>query len=53
MTLHTVALELVPPNVEDGRERALEDAHKVVKAIRDAQPKATVEELVKEALKAL
>jgi Mycobacterial methylenetetrahydrofolate reductase len=28
--LNTIALELVPPNVEDGRERALEDAHKVV-----------------------
>ncbi|WP_407687616.1 mycobacterial-type methylenetetrahydrofolate reductase [Mycobacterium sp. HUMS_1102779] len=30
MTLNTIALELVPPNVEDGRERALEDARKVV-----------------------
>ncbi|MCE0483555.1 MAG: Holliday junction branch migration protein RuvA [Methylacidiphilales bacterium] len=29
------------------------EAHKTVRAIRDAQPKATVEELVKEALKAL
>ena len=29
------------------------EAHKVVRAIRDASPKATVEELVKEALKAL
>ena len=28
--LNTIALELVPPNVEDGRERALEDAYKVV-----------------------
>ncbi len=28
--LNTIALELVPPNVEDGRERALEDAQKVV-----------------------
>ncbi len=28
--LNTIALELVPPNVEDGRERALEDARKVV-----------------------
>jgi Mycobacterial methylenetetrahydrofolate reductase len=31
VTLHTIALELVPPNVEDGRERALEDARKVVR----------------------
>ena len=30
MTLNTIALELVPPNSEDGRERALEDARKVV-----------------------
>jgi Holliday junction DNA helicase RuvA len=29
------------------------EAHKAVRAIRDAQPKATVEELVKEALKTL
>ena len=31
MTLNTIALELVPPNVEDGRERPLEDARKVVR----------------------
>ena len=31
MTLDTIALELVPPNVEDGKERALEDARKVVR----------------------
>ncbi|MCV7102419.1 mycobacterial-type methylenetetrahydrofolate reductase [Mycobacterium palustre] len=31
MTLNTVALELVPPNVEDGPERALDDARKVVR----------------------
>ncbi|OBG41931.1 hypothetical protein A5672_12100 [Mycobacterium alsense] len=31
MTLNTIALELVPPNTEDGRERALEDARKVVR----------------------
>lgn len=31
MTLNTIALELVPPNVEDGRERALDDARKVVR----------------------
>ena len=30
MTLNTIALELVPPNVDDGRQRALEDARKVV-----------------------
>ena len=29
------------------------EAHKTVKAIRDANPKATVEELVKDALKAM
>ncbi|MBI3214394.1 MAG: hypothetical protein HYZ38_11275 [Mycobacterium sp.] len=32
MTLNTVALELVPPNAELGRERAVEEAHKVLKA---------------------
>ena len=31
MTLNTVALELVPPNVDDGPERALEEARKVVR----------------------
>ncbi|BBW99435.1 hypothetical protein BST36_11835 [Mycolicibacterium moriokaense] len=31
MTLNTIALELVPPNVQDGRERALEDARKVLR----------------------
>lgn len=31
MTLQTVALELVPPNVDRGTEHALEDAHKVVR----------------------
>jgi hypothetical protein len=31
VTLNTIALELVPPNVEDGRERALDDARKVVR----------------------
>ncbi len=30
MTLNTVALELVPPNCDEGRERALDDARKVV-----------------------
>ncbi len=30
MTLNTIALELVPPNCDEGRERALEDARKVV-----------------------
>jgi hypothetical protein len=30
VTLNTIALELVPPNVDDGRERALGDARKVV-----------------------
>jgi len=31
VTLNTIALELVPPNDDDGRERALEDARKVVR----------------------
>jgi Mycobacterial methylenetetrahydrofolate reductase len=31
VTLNTVALELVPPNVEGGLEHALEDAHKVLR----------------------
>lgn len=31
MTLNTIALELVPPNVERGKEQALEDAHKVLR----------------------
>ncbi|MGH3922089.1 MAG: mycobacterial-type methylenetetrahydrofolate reductase [Pseudonocardiaceae bacterium] len=30
MTLNTIALELVPPNVEDGNARALAEAHKVL-----------------------
>ncbi|MBV8966965.1 MAG: hypothetical protein JO191_12415, partial [Mycobacteriaceae bacterium] len=30
MTLNTIALELVPPNVESGPQRALEDASKVL-----------------------
>ena len=30
MTLNTIALELVPPNVDEGRERALQDARKVL-----------------------
>lgn len=30
MTLNTIALELVPPNVEDGPQRAVEEAHKVL-----------------------
>ena len=32
MTLGTVALELVPPNVEHGREQALEEAAKVLRS---------------------
>ncbi|MEE6177761.1 mycobacterial-type methylenetetrahydrofolate reductase [Mycobacterium sp. 050134] len=31
MTLNTIALELVPPNCDDGQQRALEDARKVVR----------------------
>ncbi len=30
MTLNSIVLELVPPNVEHGRQKALEEAHKVV-----------------------
>jgi len=30
VTLNTIALELVPSNVADGRERALQEAHKVL-----------------------
>jgi hypothetical protein len=30
VTLNTIALELVPPNVEDGPQRAVEEAHKVL-----------------------
>ncbi|CAA0134066.1 Uncharacterised protein [Mycolicibacterium vanbaalenii] len=36
MSLNTIALELVPPNVERGRERALEDAEKVLRCSADA-----------------
>src|ERR1700744_2420056 len=36
VTLNTIALELVPPNVEDGRERAEEDARKVVQYSADS-----------------
>ena len=35
MTLNTVALELVPTNVERGREQAVEDARKVVQLSAD------------------
>jgi Mycobacterial methylenetetrahydrofolate reductase len=31
VTLNTIALELVPPNADEGRERALDEAHKVVR----------------------
>jgi hypothetical protein len=31
VTLNTIALELVPPNADEGRERALEEAQKVVR----------------------
>jgi len=36
MPLNTVALELVPPNVDRGREYALEDAHKVLRCSAEA-----------------
>lgn len=36
MSLNTIALELVPPNVDGGRERALEDAEKVLRCSSEA-----------------
>ncbi len=36
MSLNTIALELVPPNVERGREQAVEDAQKVLKSAAEA-----------------
>ena len=36
MTLNTIALELVAPNVEHGHERALEEAHKVLRCASEA-----------------
>lgn len=36
MTLNTIALELVPPNVDRGREQAIEEAHKVLRFAADA-----------------
>lgn len=36
MTLNTIALELVPPNAEHGRERAIEEAHKVLRFAAEA-----------------
>jgi hypothetical protein len=36
VTLNTIALELVAPNVENGRERALEEAHKVLRCSAEA-----------------
>lgn len=35
MALNTVALELVPPNINGARERASEEAHKVARYCRD------------------
>jgi hypothetical protein len=35
VALNTIALELVPPNVEHGVERALDEAHKVVELSRE------------------
>lgn len=34
VTLNTIALELVPPNVEHGEQRALDEAHKVLELSR-------------------
>jgi hypothetical protein len=36
VTLNTIALELVAPNVESGREQALEEAHKVLRCSAEA-----------------
>jgi hypothetical protein len=36
VTLNTIALELVAPNVEDGHERALEEAQKVLRCSAEA-----------------
>jgi hypothetical protein len=36
VTLNTVALELVPPNVERGQEQASKEAHKVLRLAADA-----------------
>jgi hypothetical protein len=36
VTLNTIALELVAPNVERGREQALEEAHKVLRCSEEA-----------------
>src|SRR5215218_2830862 len=36
VTLNTIALELVAPNVERGREQALEEAHKVLRCSAEA-----------------
>ena len=36
MTLNTIALELVAPNLENGHERALEEAHKVLRCAAEA-----------------
>ncbi len=35
MTLNTIALELVAPNVDRGREQALEEAHKVLRCAEE------------------
>lgn len=36
MTLNTVALEMVPPKIDGGRERAFEEAHKVAQYCSDS-----------------
>ena len=36
MSLNTIALELVPPNVDRGREHALEEAEKVLRCSKEA-----------------
>jgi hypothetical protein len=36
LSLNTIALELVPPNLDHGRERAIEEAQKVLKSAAEA-----------------
>ena len=36
MNLNTIAFELVPPNIDDGEERAVEEAHKVLEYSRES-----------------
>ncbi len=35
MNMNTIAFELVPPNIDDGKEKAVEEAHKVLEYSRE------------------